>query len=275
MFIFSDKSIKECSVKGCNSNENNDTIYSENSKFGRILCNKHYLQMFNNGFIREEQEPLICEYCGATEKETPKMYSKDNQYDMVLCNKHYLQLNQNGKLTRTKYDPNKIIKLKDYAIVEIYDKNQNIVGRVKIDLEDIDLIRKYKWSLNNGYAENGSTSILMHRLILDFSDNEQDLVTDHINNDKLDNRKQNLRKCTQAKNTINRSLMSNNTSGVTGVSFYNNLNKWVAEVKLNGKKVFFKVFDSFEEAVRARKTAEIKYFGEFRKSFDPFKEEIE
>ena len=75
--------------------------------------------------------------------------------------------------------------------------------------------------------------------------------------------KKNLRPATSSENSQNRSLRSDNTSGVIGVSFSTNENKWIAQVRLNGKKVFYKKYILKEDAIRARLLAEKKYFGEF------------
>lgn len=73
-----------------------------------------------------------------------------------------------------------------------------------IDTEDLDVIRGFAWMhANTGYfvnRRNGKTSLL-HRMIMNASDG---LVVDHINHDKTDNRKSNLRLCTQKENCRNK-----------------------------------------------------------------------
>ena len=262
----------ECSVEGCNKNKNNDTIYSENSKFGRRLCNKHYLQMFNKGYIEDEieKEELICEVCGATEDDTCRMYPDSNQYGRTLCNKHYLQLNQRGKIYRSMYEPNEIKEKDNYALIFLYNRGGKKVAETKIDKGDIELVKEYKWSLNSeGYVINNTNKIFLHRLILGIADEEPsyDRVTDHINRDGLDNRRANLRIVPQELNAVNKSIRSNNTSGVTGVSFYHG--RWHAELKFKGERVFRKSFENKKDAIKARKEAEVKYFGEFRPDYLP------
>ncbi|MMZ67947.1 hypothetical protein D1872_305870 [compost metagenome] len=92
-------------------------------------------------------------------------------------------------------------------------------GKVAIiDDEDFEKVSAYKWCYSStiGYAVsrkvvNGKRQpVLMHRLILDAPPG---LVTDHINHDKLDNRKANLRLCTRHENNRNMPLRSNNKSG--------------------------------------------------------------
>ena len=88
----------------------------------------------------------------------------------------------------------------------------------------------------------------------------------HIEDDKnscRDNRKENLRKVTQSKNSMNRRKQRNNTSGTTGVYYRKNENKWVARIKIMGKEKFLGYFTNYDDAVKARKAAEEIYFGEY------------
>lgn len=88
-------------------------------------------------------------------------------------------------------------------------------------------------------------------------------IVDHINRDKLDCRDENMRICKSKENARNLSLAINNKSGVTGVGWSNKQNQWVAQIMVNRKHIHLGFFDNFEDAVKARKRAEIKYFGEY------------
>lgn len=95
----------------------------------------------------------------------------------------------------------------------------------------------------------------------------QDEVVDHINGNPLDNRRSNLRVCSQEENSKNRKLACNNTSGVTGVSRYirhGRKPKWQAHISINKRQVNLGSYDLFEDAVNARQEAEIKHYGQFR-----------
>lgn len=105
-------------------------------------------------------------------------------------------------------------------------------------------------------------AMFLHCFVMDKSSNES--VVDHINRNSLDNRKNNLRECTQADNCINKSIRSDSSSGVTGVTWYKKYNKWLARITVNKKRILLGYFDDKEEAIRARENAEKKYFGEFR-----------
>lgn len=95
---------------------------------------------------------------------------------------------------------------------------------------------------------------------MDFPKNK---VVDHINHDKKDNRKINLRICTQRENTINKKYPKINISGEVGVFFWQERNKWVARIGIMGKTKTIGYFETKEDAIKARKAAEEKYFGEF------------
>ena len=96
------------------------------------------------------------------------------------------------------------------------------------------------------------------------------MVVDHINHNKSDNRKNNLRLATRSQNIQNRGIIPNNTSGVTGVHWHNHTKKWKAEIEVNKRKIYIGVFKEKEDAIKARKEAEVKYFGEYA-----FKEQVE
>lgn len=80
----------------------------------------------------------------------------------------------------------------------------------------------------------------------------------------LNNRKSNLRICTHQQNCYNVKEYSHNTSGVTGVYFDKKNNKWCAKIKADGKNIWLGRYNTFDEAVKVRKEAEEKYFGEFQ-----------
>jgi len=82
---------------------------------------------------------------------------------------------------------------------------------------------------------------------------------DHINGIPNDNRWCNLREVTSAENQKNMKRPVNNTSGSIGVVRNKAANKWQANIGVNGKSVYLGLFEKFEDAVAARKAAEIKY----------------
>lgn len=154
-----------------------------------------------------------------------------------------------------------------------YDLNGNIgVGyfvdgtQFYFDIEDYDKIKDYYWLNNHGYATSREQNdgkieyIYMHRLIMNASSDE---IIDHIDRNKLNNRKNNLRTTNDCGNARNTSLAKNNTSGVIGVSFVSGRNKWIAQITVNYQNISLGRYISKEDAIVARLKAEKEYFGEF------------
>jgi hypothetical protein len=110
---------------------------------------------------------------------------------------------------RTTWTPNDIIIKKDYAELITRDNKQNINGVVLIDVEDIDLVKNYKWRNLRGRIattcfKNGKkeSSFKLSRLIMRCED--KNLEVDHINHNIFDNRKKNLRIVTHQENQKNK-----------------------------------------------------------------------
>lgn len=98
---------------------------------------------------------------------------------------------------------------------------------------------------------------------------ERGFVIDHIDGNTLDMRKQNMRQCTQDDNLKNRQMPITNRSGAKGVRWAKELNtpKWNAYLKKNNKSYNLGYFNNFEDAVEARRQAEIRYQGEFSRDY--------
>lgn len=89
---------------------------------------------------------------------------------------------------RTRFDKNEIIEYKDYAEIILYDKDQKEKARAKIDKQDIDNIKQYRWRVNSyGYVKNKHISL--HAVLI----GQNSLKNIFLNGDKLDNRRKNLR----------------------------------------------------------------------------------
>jgi hypothetical protein len=137
--------------------------------------------------------------------------------------------------------------------------------RAIVDDEDFYFINQYKWHFNGRYAvrnnpPRGSKLIRMHRIIADAPDGVE---VDHINGDRLDNRKSNLRLCNHSENGKNISISKINTSGYKGVS--KNGNCWRARIRVDGKLISLGYFREKTDAAMAYNHAAKKYFGEFAK----------
>jgi hypothetical protein len=136
--------------------------------------------------------------------------------------------------------------------------------KVLIDEDDIEYISRWKWSYHHGYAVRSSTingikkHILMHRVINNTPDG---LQTDHINRDKLDNRKSNLRSVDSSQNNINRGISKRNKSGCNGVEWQKSRNKWRVRIGYNSKSIYLGSFTSIENAKLAYNNAINLYHG--------------
>lgn len=77
---------------------------------------------------------------------------------------------------------------------------------------------------------------------------------DHDNRDRGDNRWVNLKSVTRTKNMANKNKYKNNTSGVTGVYYNKQFDKWFVKVTRNGKSTFKGYFEDKNEAIKVRKS---------------------
>ena len=178
-----------------------------------------------------------------------------------LCVKHYTQMRRHGRiLDKTRFDKNDVVVHQDYAEIILVDSTGTECGRTLVDLDDLDNVTKYKWCISQGYAFNTKLG-LMHRVILDCP---RDKVVDHINHNKLDNRKKNIRVCTVQQNLRNLTLRKDNTSGCTGVTWDKRVQKWFANIRVDKKIISLGYYTDLEEAIQKKKNAEIEYFGEYR-----------
>lgn len=130
-------------------------------------------------------------------------------------------------------------------------------GRIRayavIDEEDAAEISRHTWYLDNqGYArrgikENGRRSaVLMHRQILNLT--ESQMQADHLDRDRLNNRRSNLRAVTHEQNRQNLGSYRRSTSQYRGVSWDRTHQKWHARVKENGKDRHLGYFDVERDA---------------------------
>lgn len=142
------------------------------------------------------------------------------------------------------------------------DKN-NKRNYFYFDLEDYDLIKEYTWYFEGrtGYVVNrrDHKTIRLHRLVMKIEDPK--LCVDHISHNRFDNRKINLRLATYSTNQMNR--YSKPKSGYRGVYWDNDRRKWTAYIKTNGSNKRLGRYNNIEDAAKARKEAEEKYYGEY------------
>lgn len=133
-----------------------------------------------------------------------------------------------------------------------------------VDDEDFDSLSKYKWHYSkSGYAIRTVSykpriSAYMHKIIVPFEGS-----VDHINGNRLDNRKQNLRRCSHKENCRNQKLRVDSASGFKGVCWITSKRKYRAYINDSGKQIFIGYFSSALEAAKAYNKKSQELFGEF------------
>lgn len=154
-----------------------------------------------------------------------------------------------------------------------YEKEDYIVGissntqeEFFIDKDDFDKVKDYTWREKDGYIETSFKNIgekkkriSLHSLILNNNDKTKEI--DHINKNKKDNRKNNLRLVSHSDNMKNRKRNYSNKTGVSGVE--KRKNKYMAVLKLDGIRYNLGIYENIDDAIVARLKAEKEYFGEF------------
>ena len=140
-----------------------------------------------------------------------------------------------------------------------------------VDNSDYKWLSEFKWCAIRGYStfyavrnirENGRTIMFyMHRVILELkkSDKQQ---SDHIDGNGLNNRRSNLRICTEQQNAFNRKRREG-SSQFKGVYWQKEVRKWYAHIKINQKDIYLGGFHKETDAAKAYDAAAIGLFGEF------------
>lgn len=133
---------------------------------------------------------------------------------------------------------------------------------VQVDPEDAHLLAAGGRITAQGYVGINRADLL-HRVITNATPGTH---VDHINGDKLDNRRENLRVVTPQINQVNRKRRNrNNTSGHRGVCYApaaSPTKHWRAQITVNGRNIHLGMFATKEEAVVARRAAELEHYGE-------------
>ena len=135
-----------------------------------------------------------------------------------------------------------------------------------MDDEDGHFLSSYRWSTSGSYAMcvTAGRTLYLHRLILGALAESREV--DHINGNRLDNRRSNLRPATRSQNAANQARRSDNRSGFKGVGYASRQagsKKWRARVHRNGKQVWVAYFATPEEAAKAYDAKASEVHGEF------------
>ena len=179
----------------------------------------------------------------------------------VVGDKRVLFNNKNPKDCRRNnlYNGNTFVLKNCYYDVTCYG-GKNFM----IDINDYDKVKKYTWHVDKGgyvITKTNGRTIKLHRYLLDLLADKQWEV-DHINRNKLDNRRKNLRLSDRSGNCINK-IFPNNTSGTTGVYWNKSADKWCVQISKNNKRYYLGSYDNYDDACKVRRNAELKYHKEF------------
>lgn len=237
--------VKCCSVCG-----------KEQKYLSRGMCIKHYTTWKRHGDPNYQKPEKICSVEGC----------ESEHYGNGWCKLHYERNRVYGSTDKPVrpirsgiIKPNEFIIHEEYAEIILRNSEGEEKCRTKIDLDDVDRCKEHCWSDGKGYVSS-SKGLRLHRFIMNCPDN---LVVDHIYHDTLDNRKSQLRICTGQQNAINQKLRQDNTSGVKGISWCNQANKWRVQIKKHGNRIHIGYFYDIEEARQARIKASEEHFGEY------------
>lgn len=209
-----------------------------------------------------------CEICN---RET---FKKIRYGGYTLCSKHMHQLQKYKRFLdsnpRSQNDLNefRIDKEKEIAIFDLYDKRQNKVNEFVIDLEDLEKVRYHKWRLSYGNIVTGNNTnktptVYLTHLLLNEDRTDYEHKIDHRDGNTLNNRKSNLRICTQGENTLNKHFMAKNKTGIIGVHEDKRRNNYAVEIRYQKQRYHLGNYRDLVEAAYARFIAQNELFKEF------------
>lgn len=175
-----------------------------------------------------------------------------------LCNRHYMRLRRHGTTGTNEYIRRQVQEFMtegDIVRIPLTRGKQAI-----IDASDLHLVRPHIWralkSKGSWYAITGD-GLYLHQLIMGSREG-----TDHRDRDGLNNRRANLRPCSQQENSRNRSFRKH-SSRYKGVSWNARRNKWEAHIGHRGKVLWIGNYDVEEDAAVFYNVAAQLFHGEF------------
>jgi len=191
----------------------------------------------------------------------PKRYCSAKGCDRIhygrgFCHNHYKK-DEAVRYGHPYLFENRIDVLDDYAVVYLEDRKRRVNGKVFIDLDDVDMIRSFKWCLSDGgygITNLDGTMIRMHAMIMG------GIGIDHIDGNRLNNRKSNLRKASYLQNNRHRTSYRNR-HGFKGV--ISKGSRFVSRIKYEGTVIYCGSYLTAEEAANGYDQYAIQLFGDF------------
>lgn len=240
-----------CSADGC-----------ERPYLAQGMCSMHYQRGKANGSLAKlpPREKYPCSVDGC---------DRDAVGMRDWCSKHWRLVQQYGtpaSPNRPKPDKTWLESLDvpagSQAVPVLISRAEGFTYAL-VDTADYDDVVRWRWyRVANGYASRHGKDgrKYMHRYLMQ---TPQGMDTDHINRNKLDNRRSNLRIVDRSTNNFNTPPSKANTSGVKGVGWFKPAGLWRAYIKHQSepKRIELGYFKTFEEAVAARQSAEERLIG--------------
>jgi len=130
----------------------------------------------------------------------------------------------------------------------------------EIDKQDESVVDNLVWRIDHGYLRN--KSVYLHRMLLDFPKG----CIDHIDGNPLNNKRNNLRICSQQENTMNKRKSRNSSSKFKGVSWIKRDRRWYACINKDYKTYSLGTFKDEIDAAKAYDKKAIEMFGKYAKT---------
>ncbi len=219
-------------------------------------------------YARRDADPEGFEAVQARFRERHRDELAERQRGYYAANR--AKINANVRQRRAE-DPARLTALARRAAlrspneIPLCDADGALLAYTRVDPEDYERLEPHRWHrAKGGYAARNSSLkggsarglVLMHREVLRLSPKgATNLEVDHINRNRLDNRKENLRTVTSGEQRQNLSKRSGTTSRYRGVSWSKRANRWQAYYTLDGKMTHLGLFGDEEQAAEAARTA--------------------
>lgn len=138
-----------------------------------------------------------------------------------------------------------------FVMIPLKSREGEFLGHAKVDYEDAPVVSTRRWFFDGMYAatKSGKHNLRLHRLLVGRGPMARALEVDHINRDKLDNRRSNLRLVPHSVNGRNVPSQQG-TSSFRGVSWSKERNRWVAQASHCKKNHFLGYYTDEEEAAK-------------------------